>query len=124
MNALAPSHMLRLDKLAIGLSGLCAVHCLATAVTIGLLSSAADMLGAPIIHEVGLVIAMVLGAFALGGGVLRHRRLFPLLVGTIGLSAMGGALMLPHGWSGETICTLGGVALLALAHYLNSRSFA
>ena len=116
--------MARLDKLAIGLSGLCAVHCLATAVAIGLLSSAADMLGAPVIHEVGLMIAMVLGALALGGGVLRHRRILPLLVGVVGLAAMGGALMLPHGWSGETICTLAGVAQLALAHYLNGRSFA
>lgn len=124
MNALAPSNMLRLDKLAISLSGLCAVHCLATAVTIGLLSSAADLLGAPIIHEVGLMIAMVLGALALGGGALRHRRIVPLLVGMVGLGAMGGALMLPHGWSGETMCTLAGVALLAFAHYLNSRSFA
>lgn len=124
MNALAPSSMPRLDKLAIGLSGLCAVHCLATAVTIGLLSSAADVLGAPVIHEVGLIIAIVLGALALGGGLLRHRKIVPLLVGVVGLGAMAGALMLPHGWSGETICTLGGVALLALAHYLNGRSFA
>ena len=124
MNALAPSSMPRLDKLAIGLSGLCAVHCLATAVTIGLLSSAADVLGAPVIHEVGLMIAIVLGALALGGGLLRHRKIVPLLVGIVGLGAMAGALMLPHGWSGETICTLGGVALLALAHYLNGRSFA
>ena len=37
-----------------GLSGLCLVHCVATAVLLGLLASAGGMLGAPIIHEVGL----------------------------------------------------------------------
>ena len=65
MNSLAiPSH--RLDRLAIGLSGLCLVHCLGTAVVLALLASAGGILGAPIIHEVGLSLAMLLGAIALG----------------------------------------------------------
>ena len=42
------------DRLAIGLSGLCVVHCLATAVALGLLASAGGMLGASWIHELGL----------------------------------------------------------------------
>ena len=49
-----------------GLSGLCAVHCVATVVLLGLLASAGGFLGKPIIHEVGLTIAMILGAIALG----------------------------------------------------------
>ena len=43
-----------LDRMAIGLSGLCLVHCLATSVLIALLASAGGLLVAPIIHEVGL----------------------------------------------------------------------
>ena len=37
----------RLDRLAMGLSGLCAVHCVATAVLLGLLASAGGILGKP-----------------------------------------------------------------------------
>ena len=119
----APSRLPQLDKLAIGLSGLCAVHCIATAVTVGLLSSLAGVLHAPIIHEAGLVIAMVLGAIALGQGARRHGMVIPLSVGALGLGIMAGALSLPHGWSGETAYTLLGVALLALGHELNRRAF-
>ena len=56
----------RLDRLAMGLSGLCLVHCLATAVLLGLISAAGGILGSPIIHEVGLTLAMLLGSIALG----------------------------------------------------------
>ena len=44
----------RLDRIAMGLSGLCLVHCVATAVLLALLASAGGLLGSPIIHEVGL----------------------------------------------------------------------
>ena len=56
----------RLDRMAIGLSGLCLVHCLATSVLLALVSAAGGILGAPIIHEVGLGLAMIMGAIALG----------------------------------------------------------
>jgi hypothetical protein len=62
----------RLDRLAMGLSGLCVVHCVATAVLLGLLASAGGFLGQPIIHEVGLTMAMVIGAIALGRGAHEH----------------------------------------------------
>ena len=39
------------DRMAMGLSGLCLVHCLATAILLGLLASAGGILGSPIIHE-------------------------------------------------------------------------
>ena len=108
----------RLDRLAIGLSGLCVVHCLASAVLLGLLSSLGGLLGAPIIHEVGLTLAMVLGAIALGRGALEHGFLMPLSVGALGLGVMAGALQLPHDGS-EALYTILGVGLLALGHRLN-----
>lgn len=112
-----------LDRLAIGLSGLCAVHCLTTAIAVGLLSSLAGVLHAPIIHEAGLGIAMILGMLALGQGARKHGMLLPVAVGGLGLGVMAGALSLPHGWSGETAYTLLGVALLAFGHELNRRAF-
>ena len=71
MNAITLSTT-RLDRIAMGLSGLCLVHCVGTTVLLALLSAAGGVLGAPIIHEVGLSLAMVMGAIALGRGILEH----------------------------------------------------
>src|SRR5580765_5241757 len=87
----------RLDRIAVGLSGLCLVHCLATAVLLGLLSAAGGFLGAPIIHEVGLTLAMILGSIALVRGILEHGFMMPSAIGGLGLGVMAGALSLPHG---------------------------
>ena len=82
--------------MAIGLSGLCLVHCLATAVMLGLLSAAGGMLGRRWIHEVGLGLAMILGGIALGRGVIEHGFMMPSAVGGLGLGVMAGALTMPH----------------------------
>src|SRR5881275_1966879 len=108
----------RLDRIAMGLSGLCLVHCVATAVLLGLLSAAGGFLGAPIIHEVGLTMAMLVGAFALGRGILEHGFMMPSAIGALGLGVMAGALSLPEGGH-EAIYTVVGVMILALGHRLN-----
>lgn len=108
----------RLDRLAIGLSGLCLVHCLATAVVLAALATAGGLLGAPIVHEIGLGLAIVLAAIALGRGALEHGFLMPLAVGSLGLGVMAGALTLPHDGS-EAIYTMLGVGVVALGHRLN-----
>jgi hypothetical protein len=108
----------RLDRIAMGLSGLCLVHCVATAVLLGLLASASGFLGRPIIHEVGLTLAMIIGAFALGRGILEHGFVMPSAIGALGLGVMAGALSLPHGGR-EPIYTVVGVMILALGHRLN-----
>lgn len=108
----------RLDRLAIGLSGLCVVHCLATAVLLGLLASAGGMLGAPWIHELGLGLAMLLGAVALVRGIVYHGFMMPSAVGGLGLGVMAGALGMAHDGT-EAMFTIAGVAILALGHHLN-----
>ena len=108
-----------LDRLAIGLSGLCLVHCLGTAVLLAMLSAAGGLLGSPLIHEVGLGLAMILGAVALGRGVVEHGFMMPSSVGSIGLGVMAGALSLPHDGT-EALYTVIGVGILALGHQLNS----
>ena len=107
-----------LDRLAIGLSGLCMVHCLATAVLLGLLASAGGLLGSPWIHEVGLTLAMLLGAIALGRGIFEHGFMMPSAVGGLGLGVMAGALTMPHDGT-EALYTVIGVSVLALGHRLN-----
>jgi hypothetical protein len=108
----------RLDRFAMGLSGLCLVHCLATAVVLGLLASAGGFLGSPRIHEVGLTLAMIVGSIALGRGILEHGFMMPAAIGGLGLGVMAGALSLPEGGS-EPIYTVVGVMILALGHRLN-----
>lgn len=111
-----PAH--QLDRMAIGLSGLCVVHCLATTVLLALVASAGSMLGASWIHEVGLGLAMIMGAISLGRGIMEHGYSMPSAVGGLGLGVMAGALTLPHNGS-EALYTVVGVAILALGHRLN-----
>jgi len=108
----------RLDRIAMGLSGLCAVHCVATAVLLGLVASAGGMLGKPIIHEVGLSLAMILGAIALGRGMREHGFVLPSLIGAVGLAIMAYAMTL-HESGFEPVVTILGVSVLALGHRLN-----
>ena len=111
-----PTH--RLDRMAIGLSGLCIVHCLATTVFLALLASAGSILGAEWVHELGLGLAMIMGAISLGRGILEHGYSMPSAVGGLGLGVMAGALTLPHNGS-EALYTVVGVGILALGHRLN-----
>src|SRR3954465_10071531 len=108
----------RLDRIAMGLSGLCVVHCVATAVLLGRLASAGGFLGQPIIHEVGLTLAMIIGAFALGRGILEHGFMMPSAIGGLGLGVMAGALSLPHD-SREPIYTGTGLVIVGVGHRPN-----
>lgn len=114
----APSGLL--DRLAIGLSGLCVAHCLTTAVLVAAFASAGSVLLHPLVHEIGLGLAMALAAFALVRGFLQHGHIMPLWVGCTGLGVMAGALTLPHDGS-ETLFTILGVLVVALGHDLNRR---
>lgn len=111
------------DRLAIGLSGLCLVHCVATTALIAAMSAFGGLLGSHWIHEVGLTFAMALGAFALGRGILEHGFLMPSAVGGLGLGVMAGSLTLPHDGT-EAVATMLGVLILALGHDLNRRGTA
>ena len=110
-----------IDRVAIALSGLCLVHCLATSVVLAVLASAGGLLVSPAVHEIGLTLAIMLGVVALGRGVFEHGFMMPSAVGGLGLGVMSGALTMPH--SGlETVYTIIGVAILALGHDLNRRA--
>lgn len=110
-----------LDKAAITLSGFCVVHCVATIVLIGTLTSLGHLFGNPRIHEIGLLCATLLGAVALGSGIMRHRRTLPIVAGVPGLALMAAALFVPHGVS-EALLTIMGVSLVAGAHLMNARA--
>jgi hypothetical protein len=109
------------DRMAIGLSGLCLVHCLASAIFVAVLASAGGVLLNPAIHEVGLTFAIALGIVALGRGIFDHGFMMPSAIGGLGLGVMAGSLSLPEGGLG-TVYTILGVSILALGHDLNRRA--
>lgn len=120
MDRPTPTTRLKLDRLGIALSGLCAVHCVAGILLVGAIGLGGEWLLAPEIHEVGLALAILVGGLTIGVGVWRHGRIGPLVLGGIGLALMGLALYGPHG-TGEAVLTMAGVACVAAAHLLNLR---
>jgi hypothetical protein len=112
-----------IDRLAIGLSGLCLVHCVASAVLVLVLASAGGLLVDPRIHEIGLGFAILLGGLGLGRGIFDHGYMMPSSIGGIGLGTMAGSLTMSHGIE-EIVVSVFGVLVLALGHDLNRRAFA
>jgi hypothetical protein len=110
-----------IDRLAIGLSGLCLVHCVGTAVLVMMLASAGGLLLDPRIHETGLTIAILLGVIGIGRGAFHHGFLLPVAIGSLGLGTMAGSLTLTHGFE-EVAYSVIGVLILALGHDLNRRA--
>lgn len=110
-----------IDRSALGLSGLCLVHCLAGSLLLAVLSATGGMFWSHQVHMVGLAAAMPLAAFGLYRGVRRHGRWLIAALGGMGLGFMAGALLTAHGASAEVFYTVIGVSLLGGAHLLNLR---
>ncbi len=113
-----------MDRWAIGLSGLCLAHCLGTAIIAAVLASAGGMFVHPVVHEIGLIVAILFGTLALGRGVVTHGYAMPVWIGSLGLGIMAGAMTLSHDGYGEIIYTMLGVFVLATGHDLNRRAVA
>ena len=111
----------RWDGLGLSISGLCLLHCLISTVLLATLASAGGLLLNPMIHEVGLGLAILLGVWALGKGFRAHGLFMPAFIGALGIGMMGGALTLPHGTM-EIAWTVIGVVFLGLGHLLNHRA--
>jgi len=110
-----------LDRAGIWLSSLCLLHCLATILLVSVLGLGGQALLAPEIHRYGLALALIIAAVAIGWGALRHRKAAPFVTAMTGLSFMGGALAVPHGFE-EALLTIIGVSLVSIGHILNLRS--
>jgi len=98
-----------LDKTGIILSGLCALHCVATILIVSGLGVGGQFFLAEEWHHFGLLAAVLIAAVAIGWGALKHRRREPFVVAMMGLTFMGGALASPHGMQ-EAVLTIIGVA--------------
>lgn len=110
-----------LDRLAIGLSGLCLLHCMAGFVLLSLFALTGDWLDHRV-HVVGLLLAMPLAAVALWRGWRRHGRMEIGLAGFAGLLVMGLSLLVEHGDQAEMLVSMAGVIMLAFAHWRNLKA--
>lgn len=111
-----------LDRGAIGLSGLCLVHCLALPAIVALLPAARAMVPRESwVHPVILAAALPLAGVALWRGWRRHRDRRPALLGALGLTLMITGLASSESGIMETILTVIGGLTLASAHALNWR---
>lgn len=109
------------DQLAVGLSGLCLIHCLASTIVFASIASVSVALDNHLFHEAGLAIAIGFALVTLVAGVLSHGYMMPFAVGCFGIGMMAGALSRPHDGS-EILATMIGVTVVALGHDLNRRA--
>jgi hypothetical protein len=117
---------LRLDRVAIALSGLCVVHCLVGPLLLALAPAMLISFGVSdvVFHRLLLLVVVPSSAVALGLGCRRHRDRSVIGLGLLGLSALGLAALVGHevlGEVGERLLTLGGAVVIATAHLRNFR---
>lgn len=113
------------DKLAIGLSLACAIHCLALPILLVLLPSmAALQLDNEAFHLWMIVAVLPSSIYALTLGCKRHKRYRLLILGGVGLGLLVMAVALGEarlGESGEKLVTLLGASFVAIGHWFNYR---
>ena len=113
------------DKLAIGLSLACAIHCLALPVLLVLLpGTVALQLDNEAFHLWMVAAVLPSSVYALTVGCKQHKRYQVLFLGFIGLVLLVLALALGEdriGEAGEKILTVAGAAFIAFGHWFNYR---
>ena len=113
------------DKLAIGLSLMCAIHCLAQTVLLALLPSmVALQLDNEAFHLWMVVAVLPSSVYALTLGCKQHKRYRLLVFGFIGLTLLVMAVVLGEeriGEAGEKILTVLGAGFIAVGHWFNFR---
>jgi hypothetical protein len=119
------STSLMLDKAAIGLSTLCAIHCLFLPVALTMLPSLALMpVGEESFHLLLVCLVLPTSIIALTLGCRRHKERRMLLWGGAGLIVLVVTAALGHDFFGEVLeksATVLGTILVATAHFINYR---
>jgi MerC mercury resistance protein len=117
---------LRLDQVAIAMSGLCVVHCLAGPLLVVLAPAVLISFGVSdaLFHRLLLLVVVPSSAVGLGLGCRRHRDRAVIGLGLLGLAALCLAAIAGHdllGEAGERALTLAGAVVIATAHLRNFR---
>ena len=110
------------DKMAMSLSLLCALHCLASPVLIVMLPSLVALQFDGEAFHVWMVLAVIpVSVYALTMGCKQHKRYRLLGLGLLGLLFLLSAVVSGVGNFWEQALTVTGAAIIALGHYWNYR---
>ena len=110
------------DQTSIGLSLVCAIHCLFVPVLLVALPSLASLpLESEMFHVWMVVAVLPISIFALTLGCKKHKRYKIISLGVLGLISLISALLLESlvGEIGEKLLTLLGAGLIAWGHFTN-----
>jgi hypothetical protein len=113
-----------LDRIAIGLSGFCALHCLVAPIVVVVFPMLAASLGSERFHLGLAVLGLPSSGIALVLGCRRHRDAGVLALGLLGLGALVVLGLWGHaalGELGERVGTAGASGVMVLAHVRNHR---
>ena len=111
------------DKVSIGISALCLLHCLLFPSFMVLLSSFISVsLNSELIHYMLLFLVVPVSSFALIVGLNNHKNSFIFFIGLSGLAILVSALLIELPItiiSGEILLTIIGSILITFSHYKN-----
>tara|TARA_B100000925_G_scaffold205833_1_gene156470 strand:- start:38 stop:526 length:489 start_codon:yes stop_codon:yes gene_type:complete len=123
----------KLDRIAVQLSGLCLLHCLALPLVIAVVPvlGLAEH-GHAFFHQLMLLVVVPVAMISLGRGYIVHRRARVAFFGVLGVALLATAALLvhPHAHIGPTVTaetaerwiTVAGALILAAAHTFNARA--
>ena len=111
------------DKVSIGISALCLLHCLLFPSLMVVLSSFISVsLNSELIHYMLLFLVVPVSSFALIVGLNNHKNSFIFFIGLSGLAILVSALFIElpiKTISGEILLTIIGSLLITFSHYKN-----
>jgi hypothetical protein len=110
-----------LDGTAVGLSGLCLLHCLALPFVVGALPALLPLAEGHL-HVQMLFIVVPLSVVAIGTGFAGHRNLCVVLGAVAGLALLGIGATVAHNSLGivaDRVFSISGAVVLAIAHLYN-----
>tara|TARA_B110000014_G_scaffold263813_1_gene261894 strand:- start:1572 stop:1973 length:402 start_codon:yes stop_codon:yes gene_type:complete len=114
-----------LDKYAISISAICAIHCLSLPIILGVFPAfSATILGQELFHELLLWLVIPLSLVSLSLGCKRHKSWFVASFGLTGLIVLTLTATIGHdvlGESAERVATIIGALSIAIGHFRNYR---
>ncbi len=112
-----------LDKIAIGFSMTCAIHCVLTPIAMVMLPALAiTALGDESFHQLMVLIVLPTSIIALVMGCRKHKEMSIAIIGFIGLAILTVTAIIGHdlfGENGEKVATLIGATIIAYGHIKN-----
>jgi hypothetical protein len=115
---------INIDKVAIGLSTVCTVHCLLLPVILIMLPAlSSSVFGDESFHQWLLIAVIPSSLIALTMGCRQHKNLSVMIFGLLGLAILIPTAFFGHdllGEAGEKIASVLGAAFIALGHIRNS----